>query len=220
MNKINTQKGFGVVEAISIFAIIVVLGLGGFYIWKQQQPDADTKNIKPQKQEQTKQEPEPADETTNWQAYSNEAGNFSFKYPKTWVFADNLEACANGLVMFAPEQSSLGKCASESAGQMMVLGTDGDNQAGYKLGQGYLTDYIDLTNEDVKINGVTGIKQSAVASKQEGVGVLPDGTKIVQYIFYANNKTYVAKYTQRASYPDVLSDFEKLVTKTLRFSAQ
>jgi hypothetical protein len=47
---------------------------------------------------------------------------------------------------------------------------------------------------------------------------LPNGAKVVVYYFYAHGKTYVAQYTQESGHPDVLRDFDLMVTRTLKFS--
>jgi hypothetical protein len=222
MKTTHDQKGFSAVEAIIILVVVAVLGLGGWYAWKKQDTK-DTPKTKTSQAQSKSTDPKAAkreahDPTAEWATYANAAAKFSFKHPKTWVFADNPEACTEGLVLFASDHTALGTCASESGGQMMVMGTDGDVRGSYKLGQGYLTDYTDVTEAAVTADGVTGTKQTAIASGQEGVGILPDGTKVVQYAFYVNGKTYVAKYTQRSTYPAALSDFEVLVSQTLKFS--
>jgi hypothetical protein len=221
MKAMHNQKGFSAVEAILIIVIIAAIGLGGWYVWKKQNTkDAhSTTNSQKQSESSTKESAQEAtpDPTADWVTYSNATGKFSFKHPAAWVFADNPQACTEGLVLFAPVQTALGKCATESGGQMMVLGTEGDVRSEYKIGQGYLTEYTGVVEVDVTVDGVTGIKQTATASGQEDVGALPDGTKIVQYVFYANGKTYLARYTQYPAYPDVVGDFNKLVTQTLKF---
>jgi hypothetical protein len=47
---------------------------------------------------------------------------------------------------------------------------------------------------------------------------LPDLTKVVIYSFYANGRTYIAQYNQRIDDPDILPDFDLMITKTLKFS--
>jgi hypothetical protein len=47
---------------------------------------------------------------------------------------------------------------------------------------------------------------------------LPDGTKVVIYLFYAHGRTYVVRYGQRIGEPDILRDFDLMITKTLKFS--
>ena len=64
----------------------------------------------------------------------------------------------------------------------------------------------------------------AVGQQQEseiGTTGLPDGTEVTVYIFYEpdDNRTYTATYIQLDSYPNVLSDFDRMVTDTLRFES-
>jgi hypothetical protein len=71
------------------------------------------------------------------------------------------------------------------------------------------------------VSNVVGTRTSGTAQNQANileVGALPDGTNVVDYVFYTNNKTYAISYEQHPSYPNVLSDFELLVTNTFKFA--
>ncbi len=223
---IKSQKGFGAVEAIIVLLVLLVLGAAGWYVWNGQQDENKSassqtqgKNVESEPSTlPTQSKQQASDPTADWATYSNTAGHFSFKYPKTWVFADRPEACAEGHVLFAANSDALGRCASESFGQMIILSVNGDVRGNYKLGAGYRTDYTGVTETAATADTVNGTKQTATAFGQQGVGVLPDGTKVVQYAFYTNGRTYIAEYTQRSTYPDALNDFESLVTRTLQFT--
>lgn len=214
----HNQKGFSAVEAIIIVVVIVILGLGGWYVWKSNnKKEVKAPATSQQESKDTKQEPE-SDPTANWTKYSNAEGNFSFKYPSTWLQAANPTACMEGLVLLAPVTSSLGKCASEHGGQIGVSSSPGDMQSSYDFKESY---YKDVTETSVIVEGVTGKKLTTTVQGMDQevfVGSYPDGTKLVRYTFVTNNRTYVATYTQQPTYPDVLSDFTTLVTKTLKFS--
>jgi hypothetical protein len=64
-----------------------------------------------------------------------------------------------------------------------------------------------------------GYKYTGVAKDNSNFGIsLPVGTKVVLYCFRANGDvTYQAEYNQEPNYPDVLTDFNLMVTKTLQF---
>lgn len=72
------------------------------------------------------------------------------------------------------------------------------------------------------VDNIEGTRETGAAmghmDEKFAVPGLPDGTKVVVYSFHAHGRTYVAQYTQRSSYPDVLRDFDLMVTKTLKFS--
>lgn len=215
----QNQKGFGAVEGVLIVVLVLAIAFGGWYVWKQQ-PVADNgakKNATAQKQANSTNKPEPQvpDPAADWITYTNTDGKFSFKHPKSWVFAERPEACAKGLVLFAANKAALGACASEGAGQMAVYSASGDIRSTYKLSSGY----TDVTETTVTADGVSGTKQVGTAQDQgEGPGTIPNGTKVVHYTFYTNGRTYEATYTQRPTYPDALGDFDYLVTKTLSFN--
>lgn len=213
----HKQKGFGIIELLIVLLILLLLGLGGWYVWSRQQAEDSDANSTSQNEDSdppSATEEETPARDADWATYRNAPGKFAFKHPTTWVFADNPENCSEGTVLFAASSAALGKCATESGGQMAVSAVDGDVRGEYTLDEGYTDD----TESEATAGGVRGTKRTATASGQEGVGILPDGTKVVQYLFYTNNKTYIAQYTERPTYPDAQSDFDHLVTKTLTFT--
>ena len=216
------KKGFVIWELLLILFILILLGGTGWYVLKAK--DSVNKNYKnaeaaSSSQVNYKQSSQPAaDPTADWVAYSSTEGKYSLKYPKTWAAATNPESCSPGILLLGGNAGSVGKCATESFGQISVVSTDGDSVNDQKLSTGYK----DVTSENVTVNNVAGTKMSGTASGQSGDEIsagMPDGTKVVKYIFYTNGKTYTATYIQMNTYPDVLSDFNLLVTKTLKFEA-
>jgi hypothetical protein len=192
-----------------------------FHIFKQAQPVAQPViNTQQNAAKNTPSQTVTTDPYADWKAYSSTAGQFSLKYPSTWVVPDNLSSCTSGLLLLAPTSQSLGKCATESSGEMSFLSVAGDQSSTYQI---KATDgYTGLTTESVKVQGVTGTKYTATAQGQQdkpGVGGLPDNTNVVVYVFYTAGKTYVATYNQTPSYTDVLSDFVSVVTGTFKFSS-
>jgi Tfp pilus assembly protein PilV len=217
----KNQKGFSVVEILIIVVVLGLIGFGGWYVWNRNstKKSEGTKTTQQAEAPASEAEEEEApDPTAGWVAYSNEPGDFSFKHPATWVQAANPERCSEGLVLFAPVQESLGRCASESGGQIQVSSVPGDERPSYAFNEAY---YKNKTNEAVTVEGVAGSKLSATVSGMEQevfVGSWPDNTKLVRYVFFTKNKTYLATYVQQPTYPDALSDFNLLVTKTFKFS--
>jgi hypothetical protein len=117
-------------------------------------------------------------------------------------------------LLLGGNSNSVGKYCADGGGQMSVGSYEGDQRYEYKA-----SDWKNITKEDVTAGGIQGTKQTATAYNQgELLGALPDGTLQVKYIFYTNGRTYIAIYSKFDSYPDVLSDFNLMVTKTLKFT--
>jgi hypothetical protein len=211
----NQQKGFGLLGIIFIILILVIIGFAGWYLWKKQDSNSSKDTNTSQKGDKSTDDAAKTDPTDDWAAYSNTPGEFSFKHPKSWVFAENPEWCTETLVLFAPSASTVGKCATESFGQMVVMSTEGDARAESGLGEGFES-VVQIT---VTADGMEGTKQTGTSTSTDGVGALPAGSVVTQYVFFTNGRTYTARYVQAPDYPNALSDFNTLVTKTLKFSA-
>lgn len=216
MNKIkNNQSGFSAVELILILLVVGLLGAVGFLVYKNQKKPAATTTTTTSTQkvttEPTKAEVDP---TADWTAFSSKEGEFSVKYPTAWV---KLTCDSDSGLFLAANASSLAKCGSDSGGQMLVASYKGNILSSQELKSDH---YPDLVTESVSVNGVTGKKQTGTyKSVPDEIGVGPaDGDKKVMYTFYTNNRTYYASYSIKASYPDALSDFNLMVTKTLKFT--
>lgn len=214
-------KGFTMIEGLLILVIVGILGGIGWYVWDTRNKTSDTlANADSANSSAIKYVKNEKDPTADWVSYSNTEGSFSLKHPRTWVKASNLELCNPGLLLIGANADSVGRCASESFGQMSVASVAGDSSKEAELKDGYTK----IVRTSARANGVTGVVMSAEASGQVenefGIGGgLPAGTKVNTYIFYANGRTYTATYIKLSSYPDALSDFNLMVTKTLKFSS-
>jgi hypothetical protein len=86
--------------------------------------------------------------------------------------------------------------------------------------------YRDMNSRKVTVDNIEGARESGAANgqfseKYEEKNILPglpDGTKVVIYSFYTHGRTYVAEYNHRIGEPDILRDFDLMITKTLKFS--
>lgn len=212
----NQQKGFGLLGIILIILILAIIGFAGWYLWKKQD-NKSSKNTNTSQKDDKSSDKKPAktDPTDDWATYSNTPGDFSFKHPKSWIFAEHPEWCTETLVLFAASASAVGKCATESFGQMVVMSTEGDVRAESGLGEGFES-VVQIT---VNASDVEGTKQTGTSTSSDGVGALPVDSVVTQYVFFTNGRTYTARYVQTPDYPNALSDFNTLVTKTLKFSA-
>ncbi len=218
----KVQKGFTAIEGLLILIIVGILGGTGWYVYNAHNKTADTFNNADQANSSvvkyTKKAKPAVDPTADWTSYSSKDGQYSLKYPKTWATAAHPELCSAGLLLLGADAKSVGACASENAGQVEVVSISGDSSKDAELKTGY----VSITKTSVTVGTVVGVKMVGTASGQVtsgAPGALADGTKVTKYIFYTNSHTYTATYVQLASYPNALSDFNLMVTKTLNFSA-
>lgn len=219
----KSQKGFSVIEGLLILVIVGLLGGTGWYVWDSKKNSDKSLNTAAQTEIKTGAGTKTGqkDPTADWTAYSNKPGEYSLKYPSTWFRPNNEEFCTPELLMLGPTVDSTGKCASEAFGQISVTSVPGDYRTVNNFEDKY---YKDIEKKSVEIGAVkgerlTGIAHCQEASKDDCALNTPDGTKEVKYIFYTNNRTYVATYRQWENHQDVLSDFDLMVTKTLKFSS-
>lgn len=220
----KSQKGFSAVETVLVIVVVGIIGFVGWFVWQSR--NNTVKTLKDTSQGQSaavkttkKATPAAKDPTADWVAYSSTAGKYSLKHPKNWVEASHLDQCNDGLFLVGGNASSVGVCGSESFGQMNVDSQMGDISAGLNLAS---DGYVSVTKTSTTAAGVSGTKYSGTASGQQSgdaPGGFADGTKVVRYIFVTNDRTYSATYAQQSGYPDVLSDFDLMVTKTLKFSS-
>jgi hypothetical protein len=217
MGKIRKdQKGFTLIEGLLIIiALTLIVGVGFYVTNANKDKKDDTAPTTSKTSEKTKPVADPA---ADWTSYSSPLGKFSVKYPKSWVTASNPDACSNtaesGIFMLGANSSSVGKCASDAAGQITITWRT-DRQVCSDLSSDAWTQD---SKQSVTIGGVSATKIEATAKEVQGIGAAPAGTKTVQYCTVANNATYIADYTQLSGYPDALSDFNTMVTKTLKFN--
>lgn len=210
--KIN-QKGFTLIEGLLTVLVIAFISFVGWYVWNSNQDKnnstkSDTSDYVSIKSEKA------TDPTEDWITYHTDVGKFTVKYPKEWVTSPNKDACDETLLLLGADSGSVGHCNSDSGGQIIISSTDGVQPA-----SSYSADnYKDITSKNVTVQGVKGTRQSGTvkADPEFGIGP-PAGTKEVLYVFVTNGKTYTLNYIQQPSFKDVLSDFELLVTKTLKF---
>jgi hypothetical protein len=227
--KINKQHGFTVVEGLLILVIVGIIGGTGWCVMSANNKTNDTLNnsglgtaVKATKKKQTTPAPvAQADPTAGWTAYSSKTGKYSLKYPSTWVRPANQQNCANdddSFLMIGPTAQSVGNCGSDNTGEMYVSSSSGDQRASNELSK---TTFPDLATQSVTVNGIQGERLSGTSNGSGqgiGFGTEDKGAKVIMYIFYTNGRTYTAAYYQN-KYPDVLSDFDLMITKTLKFSS-
>lgn len=219
----KNQSGFGTVETLLVVVLVGIIGFTGWYVWQANKDVNDSlKNVDNGTHKTTKKASgdKASDPTAGWTAYSSKEGQFSLRYPTSWATATHPEDCSPGMLLLGANTSVVGKCASDGGSHISVYTNDGDRRQYSELNGAY---YTDIKTEAVTVDGVDGKRQSGTyQSTEEGIGP-SNGDKEVVYVFYTNGKTYVASYKvvlHGTVMPDALQDFDLMVTKTLKFSAQ
>jgi hypothetical protein len=214
----QNQKGFSAVTAVLAVLVVAGIGLAGWQVAKRSQQPARQASSTPPVSVTDNAVTVKQDADSSLPVYTSAKGKYTLRYPAEWLLAANLENCADGLVLLGPTADTVGKCGSSFMGQMAVLSTDGD------IREEYVSPSPNAMNasETVTVDGVKGTKYSRTVNDKEaasaGPGSTPAGTKIVVYVFYANGRTYAATYMGKPTYPDVLSDFNKMIMTNLHFS--
>jgi len=218
--KIN-QKGLSAVEGLLLVVIAAIIGFTGWYVGHTQSSTNKTltsdNSTTPSFKKKAKSNN--TDITADWTAYTSTLGKFSLKHPKAWVTAAHPELCSNstktGIYMLAPNTASVGACATEGSGEMSVTWQT-DKTSCEDLDS---STWKQESKETVTVSGVSATKITATANAPgEGLGLPPEGTKTVQYCLVSNGVMYTADYQQQPNYPDVLNDFNTMVTKTFKLN--
>jgi type II secretory pathway pseudopilin PulG len=212
------QYGFTAVEGLLILVIVGIMAGAGWYVWQSNQnanqslDNANSSNsyiFKAKNKTATQSEA-----TANWKAYSSKEGQFSLKYPPSWAAATKPELCTAGMLLLGANASSVGVCGSGNVGQIQIVSVEGIPALMGKPS----VDYSNVNASDYTLSGVKGTKTTYTINKgPEDLAGHPIGTKVIQYNFTTNGRSYTAVYFGQPNYPDVSKDFELMVTKTLQF---
>jgi|SRR5579871_4794062 len=223
---IKNEKGF-TVESLLILVIVLMLAGTGLYVYRAHNNANNTYTSADAINNSTvdvKKDP-----TADWVAHADKTGQFTLKYPKSWSTVTDQSSCGDGVLLLGADSKSVGACGSSYLGQISIFSMPGDYQKDNELttattGSGNLG-FKNITTVTVTVDKVKGEKQTGTSTGAniEGPPTLPDGTNVTKYIFYANKRTYILTYASGdysgKAYVDVLSDFDLMVTKTLKFSA-
>lgn len=218
------SSGFGVIAIVFVLVVVGLVGTLGWVAYKNFRNTHKASVATTNTSHETSHTPEVS--TADWTTYVGSDNKISFKYPKSWLTAAHPELCSKGTVLLAPTADSLGICGSDTAGQVSVswkassqtcdnFGSDSGSIT-YDDGTVVKT-AVNQTKENVTVSGVSGIKRTSV-STGDGPYAWPKGTFDSTYCFNYGGYIYTAQYLQKPSYPDAKSDFDTMVTKTLRFS--
>ena len=219
-----SQKGFGIVQVLLIIGILVIIGGAGYYVYKANN-DVD-RTLSSNKTEQTTKSSNATDNGSpkkpevvvdpikDWKTFVDPAGKYEFKHPATWAGPND---CGEGTVLFGANSASVGKCASDSTGQMAIFIFAADMRSELALTP---PGYKDVKSEKIKISGLDADKYTGTFSSDSEAGIGPSGgDKIIRYMIFYGGVTYTINYydLKSGSFPDVTADLQILVNKTFNF---
>ncbi len=208
----DKQRGFTLIEVLlSVIALSVVVFVG-YYVYNQSSSnDKSAASSTTAKPLTPLKKVKPADPTASWTAYTTTGNGFSFKYPSGWT----KNVCDANFVLLGPSPDAAGHCQSDATAQIVLSSVKGDNRTTAKL---EAASFPDLKSEAVTVDGIAGVKETGTlqASGEQFVGPT-NGSKLINYVFYTNDTTYIMLYVQIPAFTDVSSDFNLLVTNTLKF---
>src|SRR5689334_22132151 len=120
-----TSQGFAALEALLIVVIVAILGGTGYYVYHANQKTSDTLNsASKDAQSSPQKKSSKVDPIANWTAFTSTKGQFSLKYPSSWVQPSHRELCVAGFfdraLFLGPDSDSVLKCGSDDLGQIMV----------------------------------------------------------------------------------------------------
>lgn len=212
------QKGFGI---YGLLAVVVIAGLLGFSVWRitsTKEKEATNTTSQTAKQE-TKEEQKTeiaVDPTADWQSFTDPTYKYTIKYPKEWLRqTENTESCSEGIVLLAPTKESLGRCATDFVGRVMVIASKKVAEGGFGLTK---AGYPDLVVTDVFANGVKGKKYVGTSQPSDNEGIGPvAGAIIIHYVFEKDGKEYALLYAQEPSASNEQAIVELMATKGFTF---
>jgi hypothetical protein len=121
------------------------------------------------------------------------------KYPSSWILTPN---CADNQFDAGPTPSSIGACATNTGDNNPEIGIADTDHGCFPPASG------SYTTQKVTVSGASANEYTYSSN----------GTNYIDYCVLpaaGSNLSYEASYTQQPGYPDVSSDFNLLVTKTL-----
>jgi len=212
----KSQTGFAVIELVVLVVVLALAGGAGYYIWHtNQQSQVKLDAAKKATQSSNHISTKSTDPTATWTKYSNKDGGFSLKYPSSWLTA---YSCTTSAVLLAPSSSVRVDCNSAKVNQGYIE----EIYVGPAFRFGCIPlslkdGFTNIQQQSVKTSsGVTATEYTAASNGNSG-SLFMKGTNVNDYYFTVNGKCYEANYTQFPGYPDVSSDFNLMITKTLKF---
>ena len=113
MKKINNESGFSAVELILVIAVIALLGVVGWLVYKNNHKTAISTALANGTSVTTKTKTTSTSATTvnpysGWQSYTLKYEKLSFKYPANWVASDTSSSGIDNVTFTASDGYSFG----------------------------------------------------------------------------------------------------------------
>jgi hypothetical protein len=232
--RFKNYKGFSATAVLLAVLCAAVLGGVGYFVYHNNNKNNKEENAKNSAVHAPNSVPPASKTATNLstalKSYSDSSGKFSLKYPASWVTASDPSACSPGILFLGPDSQSVGKCGSENFGQISLTTVEGDTQTDNDLNGD--PGFKNTQSRAVSVANVSGTRFEGTAgsdpggegdfSVQAGSRAFPVGSKVVRYLFFTNNTTYIATYVQRPSgvgSKNVLADFDNMIVTSLQFKS-
>ena len=216
------------VETLLSLVVIIIIGNVGCSrqkAGKSQGTTSEASQIEAKQIPQQKGLPEKTVETAGWITFVSSKGRFSLRHPKSWAIGHKEpQFCTDTEFSFTAgaDADLVGECGTEYFGQIHVVSEEGNKLSQHKSIRTDSQSYQYITRKKVMVDNIEGTREAGTVRQNNNEldieHPLPDGTKVVIYSFYAHGRTYVAQCQQRIDEPDILRDFDLMITKTLRFS--
>ena len=224
----RNQKGLSLVEALLILVVIIIIGNVGCSRREAGKSPGNAGGASEPGTKQIQQQrgrPEKTDETADWRTYVSSEGRFSLRHPKPWtVGPKQSDYCGKKEFSFTAgaDADLVEDCGTEYYGQIYLVSEEGNLLSRQGSLRTASQSYQNITRQKVMVDNIEGTREAGTVRQNNNEldidHPLPDGTKVVIYEFYAHGRTYIAQCQQRVDNPDVLRDFDLMVTKTLKFS--
>ncbi len=201
--KNRNQHGFTTIEILLVLLVVVVLGAAGYLVWNRHSNSKMNRGtFTSSHYRRPNQHPTTltTNKSTGLSTFTSKVGKFSVSYPASWVQPANQRACGGFLsrdLEIGPNIGSVIKCGGDgTVSQVSVSSVNGDQTKNkdYSLNS---NEFGAPQTSSVTTDNVSGTSYRGVASgKGNGSGVLPPGAIVIEDIFYQNQTTYIATYTQ------------------------
>lgn len=143
----------------------------------------------------------------------NVSGSYSFRCTASWKYVNcETSHSAPYTWLLNPE----GCLVEQYSMRMMVWSLQGDHSADPENGVGTSVGQRQ-SSQPVIVAGVTGTRRTYLVTSANGFS--PQGTVQVLYTFVTGGRTYFPQYNRFPSDQDLTTQFDQMITTSLRFSA-
>jgi hypothetical protein len=216
------QEGFSAVETILVLVMVVLIGVVGLMVYKNQNKDSSTDKSTTSSKSETRAESKPVDLLAGGSIYNAADKTFSVKYPKDLLTKDCPSASNGTFFGLAPtSEGLLQDCEGQpkppygavikftsypKAPGFEPNGSDNMDRQAYESETSYSYSTVTLSGHKVE-KSVSTLKDDAA---------IMSGATTTYYRYYDNNEMWEATYTKLPDSKDLTSTFDAMV-KTWKF---